>query len=653
MFAFPFPVLVQTMFFALYAILTLIALRTKWQRSYLDLFLICASTTLIGLTAMYYLYALPKALLALITVLPLIILLRWLSDIQVHVKLPKIHRTFAVLITLLIDVWLVVEVFLSRTTELRASPWQGLDATFFLLFAVSSALIVALWRQENNRTLFVLSSLHLFVVLSIPAIMYPLGYGFDAFIHRATEDWIATHGVIQPKQPYYIGQYSIVVWLHHLTKISIFSLDVWLVPLLTSILLPALALKEYAQSRWQSLCLIFGYILLPFLSLHLTTPHNLVLLLALLVVILATQKKSSPVIILLLAVAASSTHPLVGIPTLLFALAHILYQTYKSIFILFALFIAEALTIPTLFILNNLRAGAELPRFANFTGAIRSFIELFQTPYWYLPNSLPHFEVLYGYERLIPIILIFLAVIALWQRCKQRQYWLFPITSVGLLISAFILRGWIVFPDIVAYEQSDFPLRLIKAAQLFLFPLAALGFGVTIKRITSFGRMQMSIPIILGGALMVSLYLTYPQVNAKVRFPGYNVTSADIEAVQTIAHSAPPDSYIVLSNQLTAAAALREFSFASYYPTSEGTEHFYYAIPTGGKLYAEYQQFVYHGQHREAVLRAMDYVGKDTAFVLVSKFWGNSEAIITAATKTADETITTQDGQIVIFRYDR
>ena len=68
----------------------------------------------------------------------------------------------------------------------------------------------------------VLSSLHLLLTFSVANIIFPLGFGFDPFIHQATEKHILDFGFILPKKLYYIGQYVLVGFL---SKISIAGRD--------------------------------------------------------------------------------------------------------------------------------------------------------------------------------------------------------------------------------------------------------------------------------------------------------------------------------------------------------------------------------------------------------------------------------------------
>ena len=126
-----------------------------------------------------------------------------------------------------------------RTIELMPSPWQAVTVWFFIIFTISTILLIyTIAKHRYTNIALALVSLHLFTIYAIAPLLYPLGFGFDAFIHRATEQWIFEYGSISPKQPYYIGQYSFVVFLAKLTYLPLFWIDVLLVPVLAATVLP-------------------------------------------------------------------------------------------------------------------------------------------------------------------------------------------------------------------------------------------------------------------------------------------------------------------------------------------------------------------------------------------------------------------------------
>ncbi len=618
---------------------------------------------------------------------------------------PLSHFSFPISVFLL-ESFLFFTLFTHQTTDLMPSPWQAVGPWFFFTYAAATGvlfwIVAHCCRDEalpRLYSVFVLTSLHLFLTWSITSILYPLGWGFDAFVHRATESWIATHGYILPKLPYYIGQYSFVAWLHNITGISIYWLDVLLVPISASLLLPPtvyyslrsafnLPAKVAALSVW-----LIPFV--PFLSLNLTTPHNVVLLLT--IAFVFTLLKSGvtcgdapnnlPLLLgagggvrynagmlALIGLAAMITHPLIGVPLFITSIFAIIYQkTKKKKTILVALFISVALAAPALFTLNNLRVGAGWPTFSNPLTNITHFLELFERPYWYLDHAPLVFEILYGWERMIVPVVVGLAVLGMFSYVRSNarpkgsafnasvertplESCVTPIlltVSLALFTSGWLLRSWLVFPDVVAYEQGDFPLRLIKASIIFILPFSMYGLYILIEKMKSKSKtIAYCLLPIASILLMLSLYISYPQRNIKARFPGFNVTVSDFKAVEWIHNRHESDNYIVLSNQLVSAAALTNYSFAKYFNTSEG-QIFYYALPTGGPQYQDYGRMLYEGQKREHMLSAMDRVGVNTGYFVVNKYWANSDKIIEGAKLSADDWEVIDDGKVWVFIYKR
>lgn len=570
---------------------------------------------------------------------------------------------------MILDLILLWVLFKNRTYDLAASPWLQLGPLFFLTYTFTTALLFVHYKKFYDQVSSIfLTSFHFFVGIAVAAFIYPLGYGFDAFIHRVTESWIQMHGFIAPKNPYYIGQYTLVNLISNITHIKIFFVDVFLVPLLASIFLPGIilsTLRQFAQKPFFSTVAFWLLPFIPFLSLHLTTPHNLVIFITIVVVFLgirASKKDISFLLPFLVSLSAVLTHPLVGAPVFIFTfvlfLLSILRKRKKLQWtLLLSTFIGICILIPTLFTLNGLRIGQPLPTLNNPFTKISLFFDLFQRPYWYATISPLHFELLYTYERFLVPIFLLLCVYGFFQyRKKERRIWiwLFPLTALGLFLDAWLLRSWIVFPDVVAYEQDDYPRRLIYTSILFLLPFAMYGFSSLMEKILARSKLKNklivgSIMICLPFILTISLYFSYPQRNAKVQFPGYNVTSADFQAVEWIHSQNSEYNYIVLANQLVSAAALTEYSFAKYFDTPQG-QMFYYSIPTGGVLYEYYSKMIYEGQKIEYMQAAMQKAGVQKAYFVVNGYWAKSDKIIENAKKSADR-MQVIDDKVWIFEY--
>lgn len=562
-------------------------------------------------------------------------------------KIPKIQISKPVIVVLLLDAILLTTLIINRTDTLLPSPWQTLGPWFFILFALSTFFLFWSYRDAHRSPPYA-TILHFFLMLAVAPVIYRLGFGFDAFVHRATESWIVEHGSIYPKTPYYIGQYSFVAWLARLTQVPVFYLDVYLVPILAALTLPTIMTRT-GRKPWTVWLIPF----IPFLSLHVTTPHNLVVLYALLIVFTmfpAAGHQTPRYLPILLALAALATHPLLGAPLMIF----VMLGNIRRRFVPILTFAGMALSVPFLFLLNNLRIGGNLPTFVNPIEQLPKFLALFARPYWYLKNAPPLFEALYTWAWLIvPAVL----ALAGYGFLRQKNYYLLA-GAGGLFVSSWLLTSWIVFPDVVSYEQGDYPTRLLKASMIFLLPLATSALQVIYQHLDR-SRYRYFIPATAAILLMLSFYFSYPQRNIKARFPGYNVTSSDFRAVewihnrQSAVSQKPTESdYIVLSNQLVSAAALTNYSFAKYFDSPHGPL-FYYALPTGGPLYRYYGKMIYEGQRREYMEEAMALVGVRTGYFVVNAYWANSDKIIDGAKKTADSWESFGDGAVWVFVYTR
>lgn len=637
-------------------------------------FLLLLTELVISGTAIYYVYKITPLLSFLLLLIPLMtcLVLKQKEHIPIDSPTPLAYPiSFIIKISLVVlDLFLLHTLYTHRTSDLAASPWLLIDPSFFILYAITTFFLF--YNYKHNHSFvhnIILTSLHFFVGISVAAILYPLGYGFDAFIHRVTEQWIQTNGSIFPKQPYYVGQYSLVVLLSNITHIKVFFIDVFLVPVLAATLVPGIVistLKKWFEPQNNFFFSSFAFWILPFvpfLSLQLTTPHNLVLLFTILLVFLNfsyTKKDISGVLPLLVSLAALITHPLIGAPGFLFTAAIYIMKKFEDrkklvISILSLLFFTLCFLLPILFTLNGLRIGKSLPALTNPFTHFSIFLELFKRPYWYAQTGPLRFEILYFCERLIvPVVLLF-AVWGFVQYKKSEKSllsWIFPLTTLGLFIDAWLLRSWIIFPDVVAYEQGDYPMRLIYTSIIFLLPFAMYGLYLFLKILSRNIRWQNIFIFLLSIVLTVTLYLSYPQRNNKVRFPGYNVTQSDFKAVEWIHQQNSEYNYIVLSNQLISAAALTDYSFAKYFDTPMG-QMFYYSIPTGGELYKYYGKMIYEGQKREYMNQAMNVVGVKKAYFVINSYWANSGKIIEQAKRTADSYEVFDEGKVWVFAYTK
>lgn len=578
----------------------------------------------------------------------------------------KKYFDYQVFTFLALEIFLFFLVFHYSTTEILVSPWNKTTPLFFILYALTTFFLFSLilFSKIELKTKLVCTISHLFFTFSIAAIMYKLGYGYDGFIHRATEEWIQQNGFITPKNPYYIGQYSMIVWISNLSFIPIFFIDVYFVPFLAALSLP-FATMYALKNIWDipkniALALTFVFPFLFFLSLQLTTPHNLLILLFLITILLslfATKEKKGIVLLFLLCVTGMFTHPLLGAPLLIFIFTKLLLKKIPSIklqisvIILFFLVITFLFTF--LFALNNYLGGYGLPHIGNPITNFPLFLKLFQRPFWYIKNVSFIFDTLYFFQALIAPLVFLLAIYGLIKTKKFLQHHLlYLIGFVAFLCAAWFLHSSIHFEGLGAFEQGEYPMRLVKSSILFLLPFSMFGvyqLGMYLK------KWKKASPIFLLFAsflVMLALYFAYPQNNPKVRFPGFNVTAHDFHAVEMIQKQAHGVPYITLSNSLVCAATLTKYGFIHYYDV-DGFSQFYCSMPSGSPLYILYQKMVYEGTKREYMEKAMQDTGVDKAFFVINKYWSNFPKIVENAKMNSDAWFSVDNEELFVFEYDR
>src|SRR3989338_6712302 len=187
----------------------------------------------------------------------------------------------AVIVTLSGLYWFFL--IIGCTGDTLISLWTVVGPRFFILFAIATTLLLwFLQKSKTTKTNLFLIILHHALILTVALIVFKHGFGFDPIIHQATEQWIAEHGFILPKQPYYISQYMLVIFLNSLTHLPIALLDNALVPMLS--LITASLITFFSFSRTSHSDNIFPVLalipLVPLTFFTFTTPNNLALLIA-------------------------------------------------------------------------------------------------------------------------------------------------------------------------------------------------------------------------------------------------------------------------------------------------------------------------------------------------------------------------------------
>lgn len=567
------------------------------------------------------------------------------------------------LLTMYFGLFALAIIFLkqNQTSEAIRTPWQTIPPMILILYGLCAVSCLALSYYLKRSTWLIP---FYFLSLGLLPLIYILGFGFDPFIHQASEKLLATTGVITPKPFYYIGQYTLVVALANLLKLSINTIDVWLLPILASLLTPlatAAALRSFKLERpW--------LLLLPLIPLAFTlsiftytTPQGLANLWALITILLLAAKsagqKISSYLLALLVFTALVTHPLTGLPLIgittfywfMFEQRREVSWRKKAIWLTAA---GTALVVPLAFVGLSLikLSPTSIKLNSNFMESLADLGKSIMShlPFW--PAYLSPVDALYLWGRPLVLIFIILAGLGFWQAKKSTPVWQFFTLVASLVATGFIvLKLCFTFVNLPLNEQDFYSIRLWNLALLCLTPLVLLG-GLKIGQWLML-KFSSPLPWILVGSLILtaSFYLTYPRMDTWQKDTAYNTTPADVAAVKLIAETAGDLPYVVLANQAVSAAAVREFGFTNYY-----AGNFYYPIPTGtNPLYQTYLDVTERGTPKKEIInKAAQIANVPQVYLVLNRYWADFLKLAPIASQEADQKWIIGDDKIQVFRYD-
>jgi hypothetical protein len=544
-----------------------------------------------------------------------------------------------------------VTLFQSGSDAALRSPWEVLPLRFFLFLAVAILAVFALTKKQHPLCAAVLGSLTIATGLSVAAMVYSIGYGFDPFIHEAAMREIVTHGVVLPKTPYYLGAYTFLVSLHRLIGIGLHTLNTWAGPALGAIALTDAGITATAFVGWGAPIAILVALVAPLGHFIQTTPQGIAdawALLAITAALRATHGRTPWFLAYTLALAATATHPLAGVPALgVVALTHISTAPHKKwrLFFLAALPIA-LVTFPIIALqtqspihthlsLIDLRQRAsDLVAMILHSTSIQTFS--------------PWRTLLYSGRTLFPVVFIGVVTFVVTRpqtTAKQRAV---AGGAVATAIGGVFLALFVRLEGVPTYEQFIFPLRFVSLAALFLLPLFLEGVTHIIQNVARQKAGMFFMAGVLALALPGAIYLAYPRIDPEDRSGGRSVSAGTLEAVRLI-HNEHQKNAIVLANQTAAAAEIWQYGFTRYVNGA-----FYYSHPSGApELYEYYLEAVNIGPSRNVMERAMNAYDADAVYFILHDYWKNSAAILEQARASADRVIDLSKAGVMIFVYNK
>ena len=539
--------------------------------------------------------------------------------------------------------------YTNRSNYPLISPWEVVPPIMFLLYTIATASLLFLTNHLKQSLISVFLGFHLLWSFSVALIIYSIGYGYDPFIHQAAVQSIKQLGQIFPITFYYLGQYSLISVANNIFGGSIHFWDKILVPVLASVFLSISFLRLKRQKIISSFASVILLLIFSFSIFIVTTPQNLAYIFLITLILWSIKIKNSKELFLswLLALATFMTHPIAGIPAIIFATSissqFINNAIVKKIFT-FVTTSGYILILPLAFYVFS-QANSETimqwqwPNFSN----LFSFI-IIHNPIkevWWL-NSLYFFQSLQGLVYLMTLVG---GAILVWRAKLWTYFTNFGLPIVGLLLSA-IISSAISFHFLIDYERSDYAQRILLVAGFFSLPFIIVSFENFIEKLRSQTiYIQITLLLLISTMITVSLYFSYPRFDNYYNTHGYATSAADIEAVHWINDNAGKEDYIVLANQQVSAAALREFGFKKYY-----NSFFYYPVPTGGPLYQYYLKMV-EKPSQSTVEEAMKLAGVKKAFFVLNDYWWAADKLGPEAGAIADQSITLSQGQIMVFKY--
>ncbi|MBI2482562.1 hypothetical protein HYV74_00095 [Candidatus Uhrbacteria bacterium] len=530
------------------------------------------------------------------------------------------------------------------------SPWDAVP-----LFAVSSIgaimILTAMAAHTPSLVRAVPWGIACAVLLGsgIAWAAYPIGFGFDHFLHAATEHLIATTGTLHPRPYFYSGYYGIVVFLADCTALSVATMDRILVPLVVgALVVPASAavLRTIIPLRAATLGLL-ALTLTPLLPLVISTPQSfanaLALCTALFLLTPATAAFARAT-----AGAALLSQPLTGI----IVSGVVLGQWFRARgyrWLPIASTIAAAVAIPLAFAIAPLFLPNLDIRLAPSASAAMAAGHQIRNLFTYTTTDFTFADALTIAQRILPIAWIVMAIIGIRHLGARARP---ALHVVGAACGASILvYGSIVIATLLPEEQTQFPLRLLALTALLMTPLAAIGLGTMLSPISD-ARRQAAASTILGIAAIATLLLAYPRNDAQTRSGLWSVSTSDIAAVHAIARDAGSTPYVVLGNQMLGAAAIRELGFQPNHRATDGTEVLAFPLPAGGPIARAFWTFVDTNPTREPIVDAMTYAGVTRAYLVLHAYWRAYPTLSAHAAAIATTELPALP-YLRIFRFDR
>jgi hypothetical protein len=586
-------------------------------------------------------------------------------------------------IGLIILIWFEFEILATASTELSIrSPWDEVPRLFFIIFFLITLLCLSLTIGRLVEKAILLPAMGLSLLATTVAVtVYSIGFGFDSFIHQATESHIFAYGEMTPKPFYYLGQYALVTVLARLVGGHVVTIDAWLVPTAFSLVLPLAYWSLRRSFNWSSsICAAacLPLLALPLASFIVTTPQGLANILLLLTSFVLLASAISTVvpkwIPVLLALATVTAHPLAGAPLFIFVLMIIYLDASRGLRRLpeirwtffIKLTILAGIALPLMFIINSRFSGAEVILDQETIRTLVAIIEELKNPELQTRRFSSTLDLVYFWRTtrtvswatmgLAGLLLLWLMGRRIVNERQRETSIAFAAGALAFLANYILLRIWIRFPFLIEYERTNYADRLAELTLFILAPLALYTFGRLLQHLRTnwFPMLNTGLILLLAAIITANIYLAYPRRDKYESSRGWSTGNSDLKTVSAIDEDAN-NNYVVLANQSVAAAAIHQLGFKKYFVKEDGQRSepiFFYPIPTGGPLYQIFLEANDNYGTREAIKPAFDLTSAETVYYVVNHYWWQAQQIIIKAKHEAD-TWWSIDDKIWVFKYQK
>lgn len=565
--------------------------------------------------------------------------------LHIHERIPWTRReilmtSVACGVVVACGVYVAITVHAHQTFVPIRSPWNSLPTGVPVAYALSILALILLTRETKRTWLLACAtSIPLLTLAAIPIVLYPLGYGFDGFLHRASERILLTTGTLNPKPLYYIGQYVFVTWIARLFHVAHESIDLWLVPTFL-VLIPWAFTRRMDADAWQRYAPVALLLFLPLDQLLVSTPQTFAYILGCIALALAVSDCSAALTVPI-ALWSLVTHPLAGIPFVL--LVALVYA--RRWWLRVPLLLGAIISVPAAFAAYAFKNSAFNGWHVDHVFA-PALWESWITAHLFSPAI--HISLVadwYSFvEYLVPIICTLCVTIALFRRATPPVYRYLAVASCGLALASPVLSAIGDFSFLIDYERQNYASRLSVLALLVACIPAIEGALVWIRPRAPLATYAL---VLCGtGVLTAHIIDALPRHDVATVSRAWSVGRDDVDAVLAIdrdAHGAP---YTVLANQNVSAVAVDRLGFKRY-----EKDIFFYPIPTGGPLYALFLRMMKEPD-TGIVREAATISGSRLVYVVLNDYWWDADRVRDELNSLAPTLTALDTRSLRVYKFD-